>query len=80
MKEVLLGLDPTAFEDIIALLALYRPGPLDSGMVDDFIKRKHGKAEVDYPLPELEGILKDTYGLFVYQEQIMQTASAVAGL
>jgi DNA polymerase III subunit alpha len=78
MKEVLLGLNPAAFEDIIALLALYRPGPLDSGMVDDFIKRKHGNAEVEYPLPELQEILKDTYGLFVYQEQIMQTASAVA--
>ena len=78
MKDVLQGLNPSAFEDIIALLALYRPGPLDSGMVDDFIKRKHGRAEVDFPLPELEEILKDTYGLFVYQEQIMQTASAVA--
>lgn len=77
MKEVLMKLQPSSFEDIIAVLALYRPGPLDSGMVDEFIKRKHGK-KVDYPLPELKEILKDTYGLFVYQEQIMQTASVLA--
>ncbi len=78
MKEVLFQLQPTDFEDIIALLALYRPGPLDSGMVDEFIQRKHGKKEVDYPLPDLQEVLKDTYGLFVYQEQIMNTASIVA--
>lgn len=78
MKEVLSRLQPTDFEDIIALLALYRPGPLDSGMVDEFIQRKHGKKKVDYPLPDLQEILKDTYGLFVYQEQIMNTASIVA--
>ncbi|MEM7009042.1 MAG: DNA polymerase III subunit alpha [Thermodesulfobacteriota bacterium] len=78
MKDVLNKLQPTQFEDLIALLALYRPGPLDSGMVDDFIKRKHGKQKIQFPLEELKEILNDTYGLFVYQEQIMQTASAVA--
>ncbi len=78
MKDVLYKLQPTQFEDLIALLALYRPGPLDSGMVDDFIKRKHGKQKIQFPLEELKEILNDTYGLFVYQEQIMQTASAVA--
>jgi DNA polymerase-3 subunit alpha len=78
MKELLMKLQPSSFEDIIAVLALYRPGPLDSGMVDEFIKRKHGKTRIDYPLPELREILKDTYGLFVYQEQIMKTASVLA--
>ncbi|MCK5709946.1 MAG: DNA polymerase III subunit alpha [Deltaproteobacteria bacterium] len=78
MRDVLNKLQPTQFEDLIALLALYRPGPLDSGMVDDFIKRKHGKQKIQFPLPELKEILNDTYGLFVYQEQIMQTASVVA--
>ncbi|HEX9667612.1 MAG TPA: DNA polymerase III subunit alpha [Thermodesulfobacteriota bacterium] len=78
MKELLQSLQATNFEDIVAVLALYRPGPLDSGMVDEFIKRKHGEKDIEYPLPELEGILKDTYGLFVYQEQIMKTASLVA--
>ena len=78
MKDVLIKLQPTQFEDLIALLALYRPGPLDSGMVDDFIKRKHGKQKIQFPLPDLKEILGDTYGLFVYQEQIMQTASVVA--
>ncbi len=77
MKELLTRLQPSGFEDIIAVLALYRPGPLDSGMVDEFIKRKHGK-KIGYPLPELKEILKDTYGLFVYQEQIMKTASLLA--
>ncbi len=78
MIEVLMRLQPSSFEDIIALLALYRPGPLDSGMVDEFIKRKHGRKKINYPLPELKEILKDTYGLFVYQEQIMNTASVLA--
>jgi len=78
MKDVLNKLHPTEFGDLIALLALYRPGPLDSGMVDDFIKRKHGKEKIKFPLPDLQEILRDTYGLFVYQEQIMQTASVVA--
>jgi len=78
MKELLTNLQATDFEDIIAVLALYRPGPLDSGMVDEYINRKHGRKKTQYPLPDLQEILKDTYGLFVYQEQIMQTASVVA--
>ena len=72
-------LRPNCFEDIIAMLALYRPGPLGSGMVDEFIKRKHGEVDVTYPLPSLEGCLKDTYGVIVYQEQVMQIAQIVAG-
>ena len=79
MRELLSKLKPTVFEDIAALVALYRPGPLQSGMVDDFIKRKHGKTKVEYPLPQLETILKDTYGVIVYQEQVMQIASELAG-
>ena len=79
MRELLTKLKPTAFEDVAALVALYRPGPLQSGMVDDFIKRKHGRTKVEYPLPQLEPILKDTYGVIVYQEQVMQIASALAG-
>jgi DNA polymerase-3 subunit alpha len=71
-------LRPESFNDIIALVALYRPGPLESGMVDDFIKRKHGKVEVTYLLPELESILKETYGIIVYQEQVMKIASVLA--
>ncbi len=78
MKELLSRLHATTFDDIIAVLALYRPGPLDSGMVDEFVKCKNGKKKVDFPHPSLKEILKDTYGLFVYQEQIMQTASEIA--
>ncbi len=78
MKELLTKLQPSSIEEIIAVLALYRPGPLDSGMVDEFIERKHGRKNIDYPVPELEEILRGTYGLFVYQEQIMKAASAVA--
>ncbi len=79
MVELLTRLQPTKFEDLVAVLALYRPGPLDSGMVDDFIARKHGRKRVTYPLPELKDILAETYGLFVYQEQIMNAACVVAG-
>lgn len=79
MKDLLKRLKASAFEDIVAGLALYRPGPLDSGMVNDFVDVKNGRKKVKYPHPELEEILKDTYGLFVYQEQIMQTASGIAG-
>ncbi|MGA1845562.1 DNA polymerase III subunit alpha [Deferribacter abyssi] len=79
MKNLLKKLKPTAFEDIIALVALYRPGPIGSGMLDDFVKRKHGLQEVTYPLPELEDILKETYGIIVYQEQVMQIAQIIAG-
>ena len=79
MKELLVKLKPSCFEDIIAVCALYRPGPLGSGMVDDFIDRKHGRKKVVYDLPALEPILKDTYGVIVYQEQVMQIARSLAG-
>ncbi len=79
MKELLIKMKPSTFEDVIALVALYRPGPLGSGMVDDFIKRKHGKIPITYDLPQLEPILKDTYGVIVYQEQVMKIASTLAG-
>jgi DNA polymerase-3 subunit alpha len=79
MKEMLVNLKPSCFEDVIAACALYRPGPLGSGMVDDFIDRKHGRKKVVYDLPQLEPILKDTYGVIVYQEQVMQMARTLAG-
>ncbi|MCB1670730.1 MAG: DNA polymerase III subunit alpha, partial [Pseudomonadales bacterium] len=72
MKDLIKRLQPSCFEDIIALVALFRPGPLQSGMVDDFIDRKHGRAKVDYPHPDLEPVLKNTYGVILYQEQVMQ--------
>ncbi|GFM37544.1 DNA polymerase III subunit alpha [Desulfovibrio psychrotolerans] len=77
MRTYLRMLKPTCFDDIIAMLALYRPGPLNSGMVDEFIKRKHGQVPVIYPLPTLEDCLKPTYGVIVYQEQVMQIAQIV---
>jgi DNA polymerase-3 subunit alpha len=79
MKELIKRLQPDCFEDIIALVALFRPGPLQSGMVDDFINRKHGRAVVEYPHPALEPILKPTYGVILYQEQVMQIAQVLAG-
>ncbi len=79
MKELIRRLKPSTFTDLIALVALYRPGPLESGMVDDFVKRKHGEVEVEYLLPELEPILKETYGVIVYQEQVMKIAQELAG-
>jgi DNA polymerase-3 subunit alpha len=79
MKEMLIKLKPSCFEDVIAACALYRPGPLGSGMVDDFIDRKHGRKPVVYDLPQLEPILKDTYGVIVYQEQVMQISRTLAG-
>lgn len=79
MKELIKRLQPDNFEEIIALVALFRPGPLQSGMVDDFVNRKHGRARVDYPHPELEPVLKPTYGVIVYQEQVMQIAQVLAG-
>ncbi len=79
MKELIKKLQPDNFDDITALVALYRPGPLQSGMVDDFIARKHGKQEVVYPHPALEPILKPTYGVILYQEQVMQIAQVLAG-
>ncbi len=72
-------LKPTNFEDIIAVLALYRPGPMESGMLDDFIDRKHGRAKIEYMFPELEPILKPTYGVIVYQEQVMQIVQTIGG-
>jgi DNA polymerase-3 subunit alpha len=78
-KELLKKLKPDCFEDIIAAGALYRPGPLEGGMVDDFINRKHGRTKVTFAHPALEPILKDTYGVIVYQEQVMQISSALAG-
>lgn len=79
MRDLLKKLIPERFEDLIALLALYRPGPIGSGMLDDFMKRKHGLIPIRYEHPKLEPILKETYGIMVYQEQIMQIASALAG-
>ncbi len=79
MKELIKKLQPDCFEDITALVALFRPGPLQSGMVDDFIARKHGRAEVAYPHPALEPILEPTYGVILYQEQVMQIAQVLAG-
>ncbi len=79
MKELIAKLKPDSLDDIIALVALYRPGPLQSGMVDDFINRKHGKAGVSYPHPLLEPILKPTYGVILYQEQVMQIAQVLSG-
>src|SRR5579859_7098258 len=79
MRDLIRRLQPDRFEDIVALVALFRPGPLQSGMVDDFINRKHGKQKVEYPHPKLEPILKHTYGVILYQEQVMQIAQVLAG-
>ncbi|MFV0421360.1 DNA polymerase III subunit alpha [Oleidesulfovibrio sp.] len=78
MRQYLRMLRPSCFDDVIAMLALYRPGPLGSGMVDEFIKRKHGEVPVTYPLETLRDCLRDTYGVIVYQEQVMQIAQIVA--
>lgn len=79
MRDLLRKLKPDKFEDLIAVLALFRPGPIGSGMVDDFIARKNGRVEIKYDHPSLEPILKDTYGIIVYQEQIMRLVSSIAG-
>ena len=79
MKDLVRRLQPDCFEDVVALVALFRPGPLQSGMVDDFINRKHGRAKVDYFHPDLEGVLKPTYGVIVYQEQVMHIAQILGG-
>ncbi len=79
MQEICRKLRPCCIEDLSALNALYRPGPLDGGMVDDFIDRYHGKKPVEYLVPEMEEILKNTYGILVYQEQIMQLAQRLGG-
>jgi|SaaInl5LU_22_DNA_1037371.scaffolds.fasta_scaffold03136_4 DNA polymerase-3 subunit alpha len=84
MKDLIRRLLPSRFEDIVALVALFRPGPLQSGMVDDFINRKHGRAEMawphpDYQLDSLQPVLEPTYGIILYQEQVMQIAQVMAG-
>ncbi len=79
MRDVLKRYRPNTVEDLTALNALYRPGPIQGGMIDDFIDRKHGRKEIKYELPELEGILKETLGVIVYQEQVMQIANVLAG-
>lgn len=79
IKEVLRKLQPDKFEDLIAVNALYRPGPLGAGMVDDYIERRHGRQKVVYMFQELEPILNETYGVIVYQEQVMKIASVIAG-
>jgi len=79
MRDILCRLQPNRFEDLIALNALYRPGPIQGGMIDDFIDRRHGRVQVTYELPQLEEILKETYGVIVYQEQVMQIANRLAG-
>ncbi len=78
MKDLLVRLRPECFDDIIALVALYRPGPMESGMIDDYVARKHGKKSVEYMVPELEPILRETYGVIVYQEQVMKIAAVLA--
>ena len=78
-KDLLKKLRPDCFEDIVAAVALYRPGPLEGGMVDQFIDCKHGRKQIEYPHPLLEPVLKETYGVFVYQEQVMQAAQRLAG-
>jgi DNA polymerase-3 subunit alpha len=79
IREMTVKIRPNCFEDLVAILALYRPGPLDSGMAEEYIKRKHGKEKIIYLHPLLEPILKDTYGVIVYQEQVMQIAQVLAG-
>jgi len=78
-QELVRRLKPDCFEDVVAAVALYRPGPLEGGMVDQFVECKHGRREIDYPHPKLEKILKETYGVIVYQEQVMQAAQILAG-
>ncbi len=79
MRDLLKKLAPSTFEDAVALVALYRPGPIESGMLDDFIRRKHGQVPVRYELPQLKDILRETYGVIVYQEQVMEIAVRLAG-
>ncbi|MDO4540849.1 MAG: DNA polymerase III subunit alpha [Syntrophomonadaceae bacterium] len=77
LRRILVDMKPNRFEDLIAVIALYRPGPLGSGMVEDFISRKHGRQEVSFPHPALESILSETYGVILYQEQVMRIASDI---
>jgi DNA polymerase-3 subunit alpha len=79
MRELLIKMQPEQFSDLIALVALYRPGPLDSGMVDTFVETKHGRKPADYPLPQIKSVLQETYGVIVYQEQVMKISNILAG-
>ena len=81
MRDLIKRMRPDQFDDLVALVALFRPGPLQSGMVDDFISRKHSanQAEIDYLHPDLKPVLKETYGVILYQEQVMQIAQVLAG-
>ncbi|PIQ82872.1 MAG: DNA polymerase III subunit alpha [Candidatus Omnitrophica bacterium CG11_big_fil_rev_8_21_14_0_20_64_10] len=79
MRDLLRRLKPEHFEDLVALVALFRPGPIGSGMLDDFIRRRHGEIQVKYEHPDLEPVLKDTYGTILFQEQVMQIAHVLAG-
>ena len=79
MRALMVRLKPNTLEDIIALVALYRPGPMESGMIDDYVRRKHGEEPVAFFLPPLKGILQETYGVILYQEQVMQIAAEVSG-
>src|SRR5947208_3273950 len=79
MRDVLRRYQPNSVEDLTALNALYRPGPIQGGMIDDFIERKHGRKKIEYELPELKEILEETLGVIVYQEQVMQIANRLAG-
>lgn len=78
IKNLLIRCRPECFEELAALLALDRPGPLESGMTDDFVERRRGLKEIEYTIPELEPILKETYGILVYQEQVMKIANVLA--
>ncbi|PIE58614.1 MAG: DNA polymerase III subunit alpha [Desulfobulbus propionicus] len=79
MQELLIKMQPEQFTDLIALVALYRPGPLESGMVDAFVETKHGRRPPDYPLPQIKSVLEETYGVIVYQEQVMKISNILAG-
>src|SRR6185369_16923258 len=79
MRDILRRYQPSRIEDLTALNALYRPGPIQGGMVDDFIERKWGRRPVVYDLPELKELLEETYGVIVYQEQVMQISNRIAG-
>jgi len=79
MRQLLRRMVPDAFEDLVAVLALYRPGPLESGMVDQYVECKHQRREVEYPHPQLRDVLRETYGVILYQEQVMQIAAVLAG-
>ncbi len=78
IRDLMRRLKPSNFDDVIALVALYRPGPLNSGMTDSYVRRKHGEEKIDYTFPQLEPVLKSTYGVCIYQEQVMQIANVLA--